>query len=126
MEVHTMMAGNPNWVGVGAVAANRGVARDADGKLRAQQTTHIEESDLPERSETTTNSDDGAGARVEQSLDRAGEATHRGIEHGAEPVGRGLDNAMKATGHGLREAIDKTGDAPHRAGGALDGTDGDN
>jgi hypothetical protein len=113
-------------VGVGAVAADRGVARGADGRTTRAKTTRIEESDLPERSETKTNSDDGAGARAEESLDRAGAATHRGIEHGAEPVGHGLDNAMKATGHGLRKAIDKTGDALRRAGGALDGRDGDN
>ena len=95
------------------------------GMPRAQDATKIEESDLPERPDAMANSDDGPGARVEDSLDRAGEATHRGVEHGAEPVGRGLENAMDATGRGLRNAIEKTGDALRRAGDALGGRGGD-
>jgi len=88
---------------------------------RAQEMTHIEESDLPEQPDTMTSRDDGRGARVEDSLDCAGEATHRGVEHGAEPVGSGLENAMAATGRGFRKAIAKTGDALRRAGDVLGG-----
>jgi len=94
------------------------------GMPRAQETTPIEESDLPEQPDTMTTVDDGPGARVEDSLDRAGEATHRGVEHGAEPVGGGLERAMKATGRGLRKAIEKTGDALRHAGDALGGRSG--
>lgn len=90
----------------------------------AQETTHIEESDLPERSDAVATGDDGAGARVEDGLDRAGAATHHGVEHGVEPVGRGLEQAMEATGRGLRKAIEKTGEALRRAGNALDGRSG--
>ena len=75
---------------------------------------------------------DGAGARVEDGMERAGEATRDGLDDAGDatnrglrgtvpPLGRGLDGALDATGRGLDRAMTATGEGVRRA---LDWTGG--
>jgi hypothetical protein len=66
--------------------------------------------------------EEGAGTKVERSLESAADATKRGLQRAGEATGNAIGTAIDKTGQGIGTAIDKTGQGLQRAGEALSGS----